>query len=589
MAEEVREKTGVRLDSEVTNLLRLFGKILNDQMLLEEDFRYIPPFIEWLKKRGRDPMTIFTRSRTQEVQHDPYIFTADLDSREKLLLLSGFSRDEAAGIAEVFERRHEELFGEEIRALTTFSHVQVDVNTTTFEGLKLFAEDLSWYLSMDLKMLRLDAVNYAFKKWGTSCFGLPELDRLMKIVYLSMECVSPRIIPNLEVNDSLTTILKQMSAETAAPPMMHDFHLASLLPAVFHLQKPAVLNRIFAKIAEYRVPRESIRFSLSESHDGKSVRGSMDLLEFGERRTLTEAVLANGGHVKYKSIPVRRCADADLERFCGELSLSAGEVTQKLFLRDPEDPSLLVFRESIGTMEDILGAVPSLEGEERRASAEFFFTRLLEGRDPYELCISTRDSLPRLEDPPLEGQRYLAFHTLAFAVMGRNVKTIYFNDLLALPNDYARVEHSGELRDIKRTKTDYEELLPRLGEAGGFTASVARGINNLIALTDADPAQFYRGEEAEMFSPLDDVPVAVVHNRCGEEHTVIAVNLSPEKVRVKIPLAGAGLGGVAWVFDNLAGEQIPVKESLLTAELPPFGRLWLSRDRIDVPPEKLRD
>jgi len=91
---------------------------------------------------------------------------------------------------------------------------------TTFEGLKLLIDDFSWYLKMDLNMLRLDAANFAFKKWGTSCFGLPEVNKLLKIIYLSMECVSPRTVPNLEVNAPLGSVLKQM-ADRQAPPA-HD-------------------------------------------------------------------------------------------------------------------------------------------------------------------------------------------------------------------------------------------------------------------------------------------------------------------------------------------------------------------------------
>ena len=315
MSTFIEKDTGLKTDEQLLNILVLFNRILNDQMLLEEDYRFIPEFIEWLEKRGTAAEQVFTRSETQEVRHYPYIFVPTVRNEKDLLMLCGYNASDAESIVKIFLKYSYMIFGEEVRVLTTFSHVQADVNTGTFEGLKAFAEDLVWYLTMDLNMLRLDAVNYAFKKWGSSCFGLPELDKLMKIVYLSMECISPRMIPNLEVNDSLTTVLTQMSAKTAAPPMMHDFHLASLLPAVFHMKRPEILDRIFRKIAEFDVPHDSIRFSLSESHDGKSVRGSLDLLGYEERRVLTEAVKANGGHVKYKSIAAGECAEDDFRAF----------------------------------------------------------------------------------------------------------------------------------------------------------------------------------------------------------------------------------------------------------------------------------
>ncbi|HAK45193.1 MAG TPA: hypothetical protein DCO79_04645, partial [Spirochaeta sp.] len=282
MIKLIKKMRGVITERPLINILWLFNRIKNDQMLLDEDYRIIPEFISWLKERNISPDSIFTESKTQEVQNIPYIFTSEIDCEEELLKKSGYTDAEAEAVGSIFRETNMRLFGEEVRVLTTFSHVQVDVNTTTFEGLAALASDLMFYLTKDLNMLRLDAVNYAFKKWGTSCFGLPELDQLMKIVYLSMECICPRMIPNLEVNDSLTTVLEQMTSGESAPPMMHDFFLASLLPAVFHSQNPEIIGRIFSKIDEYDIPHDSIRFSLSESHDGKSVRGSLDLLTFEE-------------------------------------------------------------------------------------------------------------------------------------------------------------------------------------------------------------------------------------------------------------------------------------------------------------------
>ena len=75
-----------------------------------------------------------------------------------------------------------------------------------------------------------------FKKWGTSCFGLPEVRKLLKILYCSMDAVSPRNVPNLEVNAPLGDVFKQMADKQAPPPMMYDFHLASMLPVVFNIK-----------------------------------------------------------------------------------------------------------------------------------------------------------------------------------------------------------------------------------------------------------------------------------------------------------------------------------------------------------------
>ena len=585
MIKLIRKMRGIETERPLINILWLFNRILNDQMLLEDEYEKIPEFIEWLDSRGIDKSTVFTTSRTQEVQHVPYIFVPEIKTEDQFLLRCGFNEQQAEAVASIFRETNRRLFGEEIRALTTFSHVQVDVNTTTFAGLAALANDLIFYLTKDLNMLRLDAVNYAFKKWGTSCFGLPELDLLMQIVYLSMECISPRMIPNLEVNDSLTTILEQMSSGDSAPPMMHDFFLASLLPAVFHSKNAAIIGRIFDKIKEYDIPRSSIRFSLSESHDGKSVRGSLDLLTFEERRVLTEAVVENRGWVKYKSIAAGQCPATELMRFCSESGLNYGELSSALF-ESSDDSGILLFKDQIGGMEDIFRHAPMLTPENYK-TAEFFFIRILEGRDPYELCITTRDSLPQLDDEELEIERFLAFETLAFAIMGRNVKTIYFNDLLALPNDYRKVKATGELRNIKRTRVRFEELAPRLEYRDSFEARIVRGINNLIALVDSDPALHFRGSEAELVFISDRPEVAVLKNCCGDAVSLAVINLSDKSVDIALDIVDAGLRNPSAVFDNIRSRELDGSDGVLDIVLEPFERLWLSDMPVAVPEEKL--
>ena len=587
MIKLIRKMRGVSVENEVINMLWLFNKVKNDQMLLDEDYQIIVEFLEWMKSGNIAGESVFTESRTQEVQHVPYIFIPEIKTEEDLLMRCGYTQQQAEAVGEIFRETNWRIFGEEVRVLTTFSHVQADVNTTTFEGLKALCNDLMFYLTKDMNMLRLDAVNYAFKKWGSSCFGLPELDMLMKIVYLSMECISPRIIPNLEVNDSLTTVLTQMSAGDAAPPMMHDFHLASLLPAVFHSKNAEIAGRIFKKIAEFNVPHERIRFSLSESHDGKSVRGSMDLLTFEERMILTGAVKANGGFVKYKSITARECSGAELNQFCSESGYDYKKSVDALFVSpendvaDPGSNTIYKLKPGIDNFSQIMNVLDGFPAD-KRESAEFFYTRILEGRDPYELCITTRDSLPQLENQDYEADRFLAFQTFAFAVMGRNVKTIYFNDLLAMPNDYRKVKKTGELRNIKRTKLNLDELLPKLEYNGSFEARVSKGINNLIALVDSDPALNFRGNEAELFEEIRPESTAVIRNSCGEDESLIIINMAEETQTVFLDTGKL-------MFDNISGINLEAENGKLRLLLEPFGRYWLTENKIEIPGEKLRD
>ncbi len=590
MGQRLKGKVNKDIPEPVISLLSIFNKIRNDQMLISEDYRHITAFRSCIEGLGIDPEEIFTVSATQEVQHTPYIFTRAIDTPEELLVRIGYEPEVAVSVMRTYLPADPEIFGKEFRALTTFSHVQVDLNTSSLEGLTMLADDFSWYLSMDLSMLRLDAANFAFKKWRTSCFGLPEVSKLMKILYLSMECVSPRIVANLEVNDTLTAVLKQMSNKEAPPPMMYDFHLAGILPAVFNNREPMILPRIFELISRYDVPESSIRFSLAESHDGKSVRGSMDLLTISERQSLADTVAAGGGKIKYKSVPPFRYAEEEFIDFCRQTGIDPDRTGPVLFEKGTA-PGELRLRPEVQSEEQLLAVLSGYaeQSEPAEQAIRFFVNKVIHGREPYELCTTTRDSLVRLGDQDLEVARFLAFYTLAFALIGRNVKSIYFNDLMALPNDHEKLSRTGELRDLKRTKSEYLKITELLSDRSTFEGKVAPGMNNLIALVDSDPALHFRGSEAEVIGAQKGVPLAVIYNHCGDDCSLAVINVSGREYTGDVCLPDTCGASSKELYDNISGRHVKISgEGYIHIVCMPYQRMWFTREKVTVPQELLR-
>jgi len=576
------------LPEEVLALLSIFNKIKNDQMLLENDYTCIAQFIEYLKQHTSiTPETLFTLSETQETNHTPHIFKEFIKTKKNLLIAIGYEAENATTYSAIFEKNDALIFGEEIRALTTFSHVQVDLNTSTYEGLKMLADDFAWYLTMDLDMLRLDAANFAFKRWKTSCFGLPEVNSLMKILTLSMECVSPRTVANLEVNDKLSAILKQMAGPDAPPPMMYDFHLPSLLPAIFNTQNINIAARIFNMIRQYDIPRQSIRFSVAETHDGKSVRGSLDLLSPSERQNLAKIIENNGGKIKSKGVTPRQYLKTEFQKVCVDACLDEKDALDQLAKKNPSPSETLHLKDHIVDESDIAQALNISRSElDTNGALTFFCNKVVHGREPYELCSSTRDAIIRIDDPALEADRFLSFYTMAFALMGRHVKSIYFNDLFGLANDYDRMKQTGELRDIKRTKSDYAILKTKLSDPASIHYKIAKGINNLIALVDADPSLDFRGNEADLIS-TGNPAVACIHNHCNTEHTFAVINTSGPHEKISINLSVIDQALPETVMDHFSQQTLNIKDGMLTLAVSPYQRLWLKEKRVEVPREKL--
>ncbi len=564
------------LDPAIIRILSVFEKIRNDQVLLNGDYIHIPPFRKYLKRQGGDPDTVFRLSEIQETTNPPYIFASHIRSVSDLLTAAGIPAHDAARIACKYETYDQAVFGETVRVMTTFSHVQADVNTQSFEGLSMLADDFSWYLGLDLNMLRLDAADYAFKKPNTSCFGLPEVKKLMKILYLSMACVSPRIVANLEVNDRLGAVLSRMSDRDAAPPMMYDFHLPCVLPLVFNTGNARTLERIGKLIRQYDIPETSIRFSVAETHDGKSVRGSMDLLDFSERASLAQTVIQNGGLIKYKKTPERQCNPEELMAVCRTAGVNFRETAERLFDASPGSPSKkntsggpLILKKEIRTRKDLADRINVYPEDEAPSTImDLFAEKLINGREPYELCCATRDAMIRIDDITLEAKRFLGLYTLAFALMGRNVRSIYFNDMAGLPNDLHRMRQTGEYRDIKRTRCSLENLTEKLADPENIHGIIADGIRQLIEIADADPSLHPQGREARVVSHRNP-PVAMVSNRAGNAESLVVVNVSALKQAAEF-----SAGRKTWV-DRFTGEVCSPHEKSLRMTLPPFGRLWL--------------
>ncbi|MCF8112210.1 MAG: hypothetical protein K9J85_12090 [Desulfobacteraceae bacterium] len=60
-------------DTRLTGILSVFNKVRNDQMLLDEDYRRIVGFREYMEEKGLDPDSVFRLSEIQETRHPPHI------------------------------------------------------------------------------------------------------------------------------------------------------------------------------------------------------------------------------------------------------------------------------------------------------------------------------------------------------------------------------------------------------------------------------------------------------------------------------------------------------------------------------------
>jgi hypothetical protein len=178
----------------------------------------------------------------------------------------------------------------------------------------------------------------------------------------------------------------------------------------------------------------------------------------------------------------------------------------------------------------------------------------------------------------------VAFKTLALALMGRHVKSMFINDLMGLLNNPELVEKTGELRNIKRTKSDRKTLEKLISDPARVEYWIAKQMNNLIALVDSDPSFHPRGNEARPTIDAKMPAVAFVHNFYEDHHTLIIVNTSEKTAKVQIHLPDCGLGQSEHLVDNITGMPVPRPSGSekITLDIKPFDRYWIKNIAVTI-------
>jgi hypothetical protein len=181
----------------------------------------------------------------------------------------------------------------------------------------------------------------------------------------------------------------------------------------------------------------------------------------------------------------------------------------------------------------------------------------------------------------------MAFKTLALALMGRNVKAMYFNDLMGLQNDYELANKTGELRNIKRTKSDRIKLEQLISDPSNVEYWIAKQMNDTIALVDSDPAFSPRGIEARLVVDSAQPSVAMLHNHYDNHNTLVIINTSGKNVQVQIRLSAFRLDRQKNLVNNFTAAVIPnpAGEDAITMEIKPFDRFWIKNEKVEISQE----
>lgn len=181
----------------------------------------------------------------------------------------------------------------------TFSHDQVDLNFKNPEVLKEFVRIIRQYLDAGVRIFRMDAVAFLWKKQGTPCINLDETHEMIRLL---------RSLIEHAVNDAV------IITETNIPNKenLTYFGNANEAHAIYNFSLPPLLvNTLISGDCRYLsqwmmsmppAQHGTTYFNFIASHDGIGLRPAEGLLSDSEIDTFINTMQTFGGRVSWRDV-----------------------------------------------------------------------------------------------------------------------------------------------------------------------------------------------------------------------------------------------------------------------------------------------
>ncbi|MFI0471705.1 sugar phosphorylase [Halomonas sp. HMF6819] len=195
----------------------------------------------------------------------------------------------------------------------TFSDDQIDLNFENPDVLLEFVGILLFYLLQGIRIIRLDAVAFLWKRLGTNCIHLPETHTVVRLLRAIADEISPGTLLITETNvphaenisyfglDRLAPNAPERASAADEAHMVYQFALPPLLLHTLTRGETATLQAWLASLPP--LPDNCTYLNFTASHDGIGVRPLEGLLPDHERDALLELMHRFGGFVSMRSNP----------------------------------------------------------------------------------------------------------------------------------------------------------------------------------------------------------------------------------------------------------------------------------------------
>ena len=183
---------------------------------------------------------------------------------------------------------------------TTFSADQIDLNFACPELLLEILDILLLYLKHGATVIRLDAIGFLWKRFGTTCMHLEETHAVVKLMRDLVDDVAPGTILLTETNVPHDENVSYFGDGDEAH-VVYQFSLAPLMLDAFLTGDAGALN---SWLADLEFPGHGMTFfNFTASHDGIGVRPLEGLVSAERVDALVEGVRQRGGLVSMRTRP----------------------------------------------------------------------------------------------------------------------------------------------------------------------------------------------------------------------------------------------------------------------------------------------
>jgi len=158
---------------------------------------------------------------------------------------------------------------------------------------------LLFYIENGIDAIRLDAIAYAWKKLGTTCFDLPELHTLVQLIHDVFKEADPNVWLITETVLPHKENTSYFGDGNNEANLIYNFVLETLLLHTFLQQDSSKATEWLSSIGE--TGNETALLNLSISHDGIHTGPARDVLNNEELQTIADECVTKGGKVLYRT------------------------------------------------------------------------------------------------------------------------------------------------------------------------------------------------------------------------------------------------------------------------------------------------